>query len=126
MDKFRKFLNFIYFYRKRIAISSVTCTSYFGICHYTIQSQNEKFRLAIAGSLANLIVESSFHFADTVNVKTKVSEKNTSSINMVKKIFAKEGVYGFSKGFSATFYGSIVCGFIYFSLYKELKENVSL
>ena len=65
-----------------------------------------------------MIVETSFHFVDTVNVRAKVSEKNTTSLNMVKKIYASEGIYGFSKGFSATFYGSIVCGFIYFSLYK--------
>jgi len=40
---------------------------------------------------------------------------------MMRNIYKKEGLQGFSKGFSACFYGSIVCGFIYFSLYKFFK-----
>lgn len=40
---------------------------------------------------------------------------------MVKNIYAKEGIQGFSRGFSACFYGSIACGFIYFALYKLFK-----
>ena len=30
-------------------------------------------------------------------------------------------MFGFGKGFSATFYGSIFYGFIYFYLYKQTK-----
>lgn len=30
-------------------------------------------------------------------------------------------MYGFSRGFSAMFYGSVICGFIYFAGYKFLK-----
>lgn len=40
---------------------------------------------------------------------------------MVRKIYQAEGIYGFSRGFSAMFYGSVICGFIYFSSYKFLK-----
>ena len=76
----------------------------------------------MAGSIANLTVESLFHFADTVNVRAKVSEKNESSLKVVKKIYAKEGLYGFGKGFSACFYGSAACGLIYFALYKVFKS----
>lgn len=78
--------------------------------------------MGIAGSLSNLLIESGFHFVDTVNVRAKVSESNVSSITMVKRIYATEGLYGFGKGFSACFYGSVVCGFIYFSLYKIMKQ----
>lgn len=77
--------------------------------------------MGIAGSVSNMIVEVIFHFLDTVNVRTKVSDKNMSSLNMIKNIYRKEGIGGFSKGFSACFYGSIACGFIYFSLYKIFK-----
>ena len=42
---------------------------------------------------------------------------------MVKKIYNKEGIYGFSKGFSACYYGSVACGFIYFALYKIFKSS---
>ena len=41
---------------------------------------------------------------------------------MVRKIYQSEGIYGFSRGFSAMFYGSVICGFIYFSGYKFLKN----
>jgi Mitochondrial carrier protein len=40
---------------------------------------------------------------------------------MVRKIYQAEGIYGFSRGFSAMFYGSCICGFIYFAGYKFLK-----
>ena len=77
--------------------------------------------MGVAGSLANLLVEAGFHFVDTVNVRAKVSDKHMSSIGMVKKIYRKEGLFGFSKGFSACFYGSVACGFLYFALYKLYK-----
>ena len=41
--------------------------------------------------------------------------------SLVNKIWQKEGLYGFGKGFSACFYGAAACGFIYFALYKALK-----
>ena len=37
------------------------------------------------------------------------------------KIWAKEGLIGFGRGFSATFYGGIYAGFFYFYLYKSFK-----
>lgn len=77
--------------------------------------------MGVAGSLANVIIESMFHFADTVNVRAKTSNGNDSSLKIVKKIYHKEGLIGFGRGFSACFYGSVFCGFIYFSLYKLFK-----
>jgi hypothetical protein len=98
-------------------------SSVYGVaCYKGIDAKNEAIRMGIAGSLSNVIIESSFHFVDTVNVRAKVSEKNISSMKMVQKIYAKEGLFGFGKGFSACFYGSIFCGFIYFSLYKIFKQ----
>ena len=41
--------------------------------------------------------------------------------SIVNKIWQKEGIYGFGKGFSACFYGVAASGFLYFSLYKGLK-----
>lgn len=121
MDSAKRVVNFMYFYRRRIGIAIGFSAVYGYTCKRSIHASNETFRLAIAGSLAGLIVESTFHVVDTVNVRAKVSEKNESSLNMVNKIYAKEGLYGFTRGFSACFYGSIVCGFIYFGMYKVLK-----
>ena len=39
-------------------------------------------------------------------------------------IYKKEGLYGFGKGFSACFYGSVVCGFTFFYLYKTIKLQI--
>ena len=78
--------------------------------------------MGIAGSIANMMIEVSFHSVDTVNVRAKVSEKQQSTVNVVKKIYMKEGIIGFGRGLSACYYGSIACGFIYFSLYKLFKE----
>lgn len=41
--------------------------------------------------------------------------------SLVNKIWQKEGLYGFGKGFSACVYGAAACGFLYFSIYKVLK-----
>lgn len=57
-----------------------------------MSSRNEVIRMGLAGSLSNVIIEGAFHFFDTVNVRAKVSTKNLSSLGMVKKIYAKEGI----------------------------------
>ena len=44
-----------------------------------------------------------------------------STMQHIKQIYKKEGVYGFGRGFSACFYGSIFCGFSYFFMYKTTK-----
>ena len=85
--------------------------------------ENEIIRMGIAGSLANIICESAFHAVDTVNIRAKASESQISTLSMVKKIWRKEGVYGFGKGFSACFYGASICGLMYFSLYKAFKGH---
>jgi len=111
----------MYFHRRRIAVATSFSALYGLCCYKSIGNSNEVFRMGVAGSLANVIVEAGFHFVDTVNVRTKVHDSNISSLRMVKSIYAKEGLYGFLKGFSACFYGSVVCGFLYFSLYKLFK-----
>jgi hypothetical protein len=75
--------------------------------------------------LANVIVECTFHFADTVNIRTKANEKNISSTNMMRRIYRKEGILGFGKGFSAAFYGAAIYGFCYFTIYKMLKTYLA-
>jgi hypothetical protein len=41
----------------------------------------------------------------------------------VRQIYKKEGMYGFGRGFSACYYGSIFFGFTYFFLYKFIKQK---
>jgi hypothetical protein len=121
-DRARKGLNFMYFHRRRITVAGGFCSAY-GYLSYKAMSPkcNEIVRLGVAASLAHVIIEALFHVADTVNVRAKVSDSNDSSLKIVKKIYQKEGILGFTRVFSAMFYGSVFCGFIYFSLYKLLK-----
>ena len=104
-------------------VAGTFMTTYGYCCNRFRTHENDLLRMAFAGSLANLVVESMFHVVDTVNIRTKLSETPISSLSMVQKIYAKEGLYGFSKGFSACFYGSAICGFVYFSLYKLFKTH---
>lgn len=79
--------------------------------------------MGVAGSMAHTAVECLFHFIDTVNIRTKAATASVSTIHMVNKIYTKEGVFGFGKGFSACFYGAAYGGFLYFVLYKTLKTQ---
>jgi hypothetical protein len=120
-SKFTQAFNFMHFHRRRIFVAYSFIATYSWLCKRAVNFENEILRMGVAGSLANVLVEAGFHFVDTVNVRLKVSDQNMSSIKMVKNIYVKEGLYGFGKGFSACFYGSVACGFIYFSLYKLFK-----
>merc|ERR1712070_374932 len=75
-----------------------------------------------------MVCECAFHLVDTLNIRSKVTSKDNnagkSTFQQVKQIYVKEGVYGFARGFSACFYGSIFCGFSYFALYKTTKLNL--
>lgn len=83
-------------------------------------------RAGFAGASANVVCELSFHAFDTINTRTKVYHTPISSAMMLLKIWNKEGVYGFARGISATFYGSLLSGFVYFTFYKYLKDTYVL
>jgi hypothetical protein len=83
---------------------------------------NEAVRIALAGCISHVAVETGFHMIDTVNIRSKATPQASSSmLNLMKVIWAKEGVIGFGRGFSAAFYGSVFSGFAYFFLYKIFK-----
>ncbi len=101
----------------------VFSAGFYGISQLVRNSYTDLLRAGFAGASANCICEMSFHFFDTINTRTKVHHSPISSILMITKIWSKEGVYGFAKGISATFYGSLLSGFVYFTFYKFLKET---
>ena len=126
MDRFKSIPTLLFKFRNRIIIGSIFTSSYLGLCYQAQNGmKNDILRMAVAGSLANSMVETSFHFLDTVNVRTKLSSHNRSMLSTFKHIYSKEGIHGFVKGFSACYYGSIICGFVYFGLYKVLKKSIS-
>ena len=114
-------LNFLRLHKRRAAVTTGVFIGYTGICYKARSWESEIWRLAIAGSISNAIVECTFHFADTVNIRAKASEKSVSTAAMISKIYLKDGVQGFGKGFSACFYGAAIYGFTYFAIYKVLK-----
>ena len=99
--------------------------SSFGLFAYTNKSnENEILRIALAGCISHTTVETGFHMIDTVNIRSKANPHlgSSSMLSLVSKIWAKEGIIGFGRGFSAAFYGGLFSGFIYFSLYKIFKQ----
>ena len=113
--------NFAYFYRRRIGVSLLFCSAYGFTCYKAREWPYEALRMGVAGSLAHCAVECGFHAIDTVNINAKATDVHVSTSSMIQKMWAKEGIRGFGRGFSACFYGSAVGGFIYFTLYKIFK-----
>lgn len=120
--KIRSLATLMYFHRRRAAVSVAFTAAYGYLCWKGKHVDNELIRMGIAGSITHTFVECLFHSIDTINVRAKAHEHAISSYNTLKTIYVKDGVYGFFRGFSATFYGSVFCGFIYFSTYKAFKS----
>lgn len=118
---FKRFTNALVFYKRRLYVFGAFSTFYATTLYKNRDNSSEIFRMALAGSLSNMFWEITFHFADTVNIRSKLHKQNVNTFHMLNTIFMEEGLYGLSKGISAWFYGSIVCGFLYFSLYKLFK-----
>lgn len=78
-------------------------------------------RVGAAGSLTMLLSESSFYWIDNINARTKMLNDNVQFHEMLKRVVKAEGVPGLYKGFTASYYSSIVGGFIYFYFYKAIK-----
>ena len=115
----------MYFHKRRLLIGGAFTGSYLLLCKYATGFKSDVVRLGVAGSLANMVCECVFHVIDTINIRSKVQDstqpQSKSTFQQVRQIYTKEGLYGFGRGFSACFYGSIFCGFSYFFLYKYVK-----
>jgi hypothetical protein len=94
--------------------------------YYNRNSKFEILRLGIAGSIAALSTELVFHPIDVINTNTKADLLyNMNSINTTKRIYEKDGFFGFWRGASATYYAALIGGMIYFTTYKYLKNLLS-
>ena len=116
--------DFLYMHRRRIFVTLGFVCCYAGVCRRLRHSKIETVRLGIAGSLATMMCDCGFHIIDTVNIRAKVADGTVakkSTFDQIRLIYAKEGAYGFGRGFSACFYGSIMYGLTYFYMYKTLK-----
>jgi hypothetical protein len=108
-------------------VNLVTVAAFAVIASKLKNSENEFLRMALGGCIAHTSVETGFHILDTINIRSKANPHHGSSnmLSLTQKIWAKEGIFGFFKGFSAAFYGSVFTGFTYFYLYKSFKHTFS-
>ena len=88
------------------------------------KSDNEVLRIGAAGSITTLIGESSFYFIDAINARSKVLSRNISFAEMLRDVLKTEGIRGLYKGYSASYYSSIMYGYLYFYIYKGFKGFV--
>ena len=116
------FSHLLHQYRNRLLTFGIFTGLYMSTLRYTKHSPSEYIRMGMAGSLASITVDSLCHIVDTVNVRAKVCNQHLTSSQMIHKIYTQEGISGFSKGYSAIYYGTITSTFIYFSLYKWFKQ----
>jgi hypothetical protein len=116
-------LKYIKRYPKHYAGYALFGTGFYFLANYCRHSENEIIRIGFAGSIASFVTEIIFHPIDVINTKTKaeIAHKDMNSYKMIRRIFHKEGIFGFWRGASCTYYGSLIGGLIYFSSYKQLK-----
>jgi hypothetical protein len=94
--------------------------------YYNRDNDNEILRMGIAGSIAQFSTEIVFHPIDVINTNTKADLiGNMNSLNTTVRIYKKDGLFGFWRGASATYYASLMGGIIYFTSYKYLKKMLS-
>lgn len=77
--------------------------------------------MAAAGSISMFVSETFFYWVDSINARSKILQNNIGLREMYKEIVNKFGFKDLFKGYSASFYSSIMAGMIYFVIYKELK-----
>lgn len=101
---------------------------FFLLSHQNKSHKNEVIRIGFAGAIAQFTTEILFHPIDVINTRTKaeIAKKGINSMTTIKTIMASEGLYGFWRGASSTYYGALVGGFIYFSAYKYLKNKLKV
>jgi hypothetical protein len=97
-----------------------------GIGFYqSLKIKDENYRMGIAGLLGQMTADFIFHPIDLVNVRTKFFfQERLSTLTIAKRIMKTTGILGFFRGGSVTLLGSSLNGFIYFSLYKKIKEGI--
>ena len=114
----KRFTEAVKINKRRLGVFGIATALYIGALYGYQNHKNEFIRMAFAGSLAHVICDVGFHFADTVNARLKVHSKYKNTYSLLHMIAKEEGIYGISKGISAWYYSAIIWGAMYFGLYK--------
>jgi hypothetical protein len=101
-------------------------TSCLGLTLYSGRKlKDESLRMGIVGLLAQVSTDLVFHPLDLVNSRTKFYyAQNISTITTAKRIINSTGLKGFFRGGTVTLFGSSFGGFLYFALYKEIRDFI--
>jgi hypothetical protein len=101
------------------------CVFYF-LAYKFRNTNNAIIRIGFAGAIAQFTTEILFHPIDVINTRTKaeIAQADIDAYKMIRRIIDKEGFIGFWRGASATYYGALLGGFIYFTTYKFLKNKL--
>jgi hypothetical protein len=100
-----------------LAASSIYVLSY--------NIQNPYYKIGLVGLLAQMTTDIIFHPIELINVRTKYHYKlGQSTLQTTKSVYNHSGLTGFIRGSSVTLLGSSTAGFIYFTLYKSIKEYI--
>mmetsp|Transcript_6444 Transcript_6444/g.7200 ORF Transcript_6444/g.7200 Transcript_6444/m.7200 type:complete len:355 (+) Transcript_6444:13-1077(+) len=83
--------------------------------------ENEVIRLGLAGLVSTLACELVSQPIDTLNIKSKVKK----NFGIVKFIKAK-GPSSLMRGIQPVLYGISISSFVYFILYKKLKDQIKI
>lgn len=88
-------------------------------------SKNELFRFGAAGSLTMVINDFALYSIESINARSKILRgENIGFGEMTRNIIKNEGFQAMYKGYSASFYSIIIHGFVYFYIYKALKQSM--
>jgi hypothetical protein len=119
-------LKYINRYPRHYAGYCVFAVGFYFLAKHYKKSTNEILRIGFAGAIAQFTTEFIFHPIDVINTRTKaeIAHGDMNSYKMIRRISQNEGLFGFWRGASLTFYGALLGGMIYFSTYKALKNKL--
>lgn len=105
-----------------IKYSLFSATIFSGL-YFSRNLKDRNIRMGIAGLLGQMTTDIIFHPIDVVNTRTKFFFSEKLNIRqMAKKIYGSEGLFGIFRGGTIMLWGSAFSGFVYFSVYRRLKE----
>jgi hypothetical protein len=91
----------------------------------SLKLKNPQYRMGIIGLLSQVTTDFLFHPLDLVNVRTKYYYKEKlTTYNTTKRILNTTGITGFFRGGTVTLMASSMSGFIYYTLYRNIRERV--
>ena len=86
------------------------------------KEDNKLWRYVLAGTASTIMVELSTHFLDTLNIQSKLKDKNKVLSNMAHKS-KRRSPFALFRGYQAVFWGYLPSSIVYFYIYGSFKER---